>query len=727
MTDLLAGLNPPQRRAVLHQGGPLLILAGAGSGKTRTLTHRIAWLIRERRVDPLRILAVTFTNKAAKEMKERLERLLGKSTGQQLWVSTFHAACVRILRREIKALGFSSDFTIYDDSDQQRLIKECLKQLDIDEKALKPRAAAAAIDGFKNEGLWPSQIPTDDFFGRQIFRVYSHYQERLKQANALDFGDLILMTVRLFEDHPPVAARYQERFTQLLVDEFQDTNRIQYRLIRLLCTPRTELCVVGDDDQSIYSWRGARIENILKFDLDFSGAEVIRLEQNYRSTKTILEAAGEMIARNRGRKGKVLWTENPAGEAIRVQVLPDDLEEARFVAGEIDRLRKEGRPLREAAVFFRTNAQSRSLEEALMRENIPYQVVGGIKFFARMEIKDVLAYLRMLVNPSDTLSILRILNVPARGIGAVSIQRISELAERCGGFLPACREALAQGLLKGTAVRGLEGFLALLDKYDQLRQRLPFPQLTSELIEESGYGPMLREEKTAEARDRLQNLQELLHGMEEHLADGGTLSTYLEQVALVSDLDTLDDDQGKVSLMTLHAAKGLEFPFVFMTGMEEGLFPHSRSASDEGGDVEEERRLCYVGMTRAMERLTLTRAERRRIYGDFQFNPPSRFLGEIPAHLVEEGFPAAPPPVEPHNLAALFNHAPEAAGAGEVEVVPEIEGGEPPLGSRVRHPKFGVGIVRRLEGSGDQRKVFVQFQTAGLKKLLLRFAGLTPA
>ena len=733
MTDLLAGLNPPQRQAVLHRGGPLLILAGAGSGKTRTLTHRIAWLIRERKVDPYRILAVTFTNKAAREMKERLQRLLGSD--HQLWVSTFHAACVRILRREIGALGFTADFTIYDDADQKRLLKDSLKQLDIDEKTLRPRAAEAAIDGYKNEGLWPADIPADDYFGRLLVQVYSHYQERLKQANALDFGDLILMTVKLFDEHPQIADRYRQRFTHLLVDEFQDTNRIQYRLIRLLCTPQTELCVVGDDDQSIYSWRGAKIDNILKFDIDFPGTEVIRLEQNYRSTKTILTAAGEMISRNRGRKGKTLWTENPAGEAIRLHVLADDLEEARFVAAEIELLRRKGRSPREAAVFFRTNAQSRSLEEAMMRENIPYQVVGGIKFFARMEIKDILAYLRVLVNPRDTLSMLRILNVPPRGIGAVSVQRITDLAEGCGGFPDACREALDQGLLRGGAARGVENFLALIDKYNRLRDRLPFPQLTAELIEESGYGPLLRQEKTAEAKDRLQNLEELLRGMEEHLAGDGNLSTYLEQVALVSDIDALDESQGRVSLMTLHSAKGLEFPFVFMTGMEEGLFPHSR-ATEADREIEEERRLCYVGMTRAMERLTLTRAERRRVYGDFQFNPPSRFLREIPPRFVEENFPGtAVPAAVSHNLASLFdlgaaeigNQAAPSTAVAELEIVPENDGREPQLGSRVHHPKFGIGIVRRLEGQGDQRKVIVQFNGVGLKKLLLRFAGLSPA
>ncbi|MBN1142687.1 MAG: UvrD-helicase domain-containing protein, partial [Deltaproteobacteria bacterium] len=527
--------------------------------------------------------------------------------------------------------------------------------------------------------------------------------------------------------------RYRERFTHLLVDEFQDTNRVQYRLIKLLHTPQTELCVVGDDDQSIYSWRGARIENILKFDLDFPGAQVIRLEQNYRSTKTILEASGKIIAHNQGRKGKMLWTENPEGEAIAVKVLPDDFEEARFVASEIDRLRDGGRSPRDMAVFFRTNAQSRSLEEALLRADIPYQVVGGIKFFARQEIKDILAYLRVLVNPKDHLSLLRVLNVPPRGIGAVTVERITDLAEGAGGFLSACRQTLAEGLAKGAAARGLEGFLALHDKYAGLRDRLPFPQLTAELIEESGYGAMLRQEKTAEAQDRLQNLRELLHGMEEHLMAGGTLASYLEQVALASDLDSWDSSQGRVSLMTLHSAKGLEFPFVFMTGMEEGLFPHSRAA-DGGAEVEEERRLCYVGMTRAMEKLTLTRAERRRIYNDILFNPPSRFLREIPGHLLEKDFPR-PAPGAVHNLAALFlpdaaEEKPAASPAefrDSVEIVPDGEEAGPALGSRVRHPKFGVGIVRRLEGRGDQRKVIVQFAGAGFKKLLLRFAGLTPA
>ncbi len=418
MSSLLQALNPIQQQAVIHNEGPLLILAGAGSGKTRTLIHRIAYLIQEQEVDPWRILAVTFTNKAANEMKERLLGLLGSS--QLPWVSTFHAACVRILRRDISALGFSRNFTIYDDQDQERLLKGLLKDLNISDKFIKARAAGAAIDRAKNQGLWPEDLDGGDSYHEQIRRIYEKYQKSLKQANALDFGDLILITVKLFQDHPDIHEKYRSRFTHLLVDEFQDTNKIQYQLIRLLASKNPQLCVVGDDDQSIYSWRGAEIENILRFEHDFQKTKIVRLEQNYRSTKTILEAAGHLVAHNRDRKGKTLWTDNPEGEKITIQVLPDDLEEARFITRRIARLRDKERSLKDVAVFYRTNAQSRSFEEALAREKIPYQMIGGIKFFARMEVKDILAYLKVLVNPADSLAAQRIINVPARGIGAVT-------------------------------------------------------------------------------------------------------------------------------------------------------------------------------------------------------------------------------------------------------------------------------------------------------------------
>jgi len=732
MTDLLAALNPEQRRAVQHGDGGLLILAGAGSGKTRTLTHRLAWLIREGGAPPWSILAVTFTNKAAAEMRERIERLLDDAKG--LWVSTFHATCVRILRQEASALDYGSDFTIYDDGDQERLLKEVLKELSIDERTLKARGAASVIDGYKNRGLLPKEVERLDFYSEMTGRVYDLYQKKLRLANALDFGDLILQTVTLFRERPDILEKYRQRFRHVLVDEFQDTNQVQYDLVRLLAPPGSNLCVVGDDDQSIYRWRGAEVGNILGFERDYPGCTVIRLEQNYRSTRTILDAAGAVVSRNIDRKGKSLWTENPEGEPIIHETLPDDFEEARFVASTVTNLRGDGRCLRDLAVFYRTNAQSRAFEEALVRERIPYVMVGGIKFFSRMEIKNVLAYLRLLVNPADSVAARRIINVPPRGIGNVTVERISEVEEEAGGFLPACALAVERGILKGKAASSVGAFVEMIERFKALKDRLPYPQLAAEIIEESGYGPMLREEKTEEARDRRQNLDELLKGMEEHRGTAGTLQEYLEEIALITDLDSYDTSLDRVTLMTLHAAKGLEFPVVFLTGMEEGLFPHSRSA-EEGDDVEEERRLCYVGMTRAMEKLYLTNARRRRVYGSFQFNPPSRFLAEIPPHLLDRGTP--PPLRRPavHNLASVFEQiAPspfdeteeEDVFHEEVRLVPEPEEGLR-IGTRVRHARFGIGTVRRIEGIGDNQKVIVYFNTAGVKKLLLKFAGLEPA
>ncbi len=734
MTDLLAGLNAPQRQAVMHGDGPLLVLAGAGSGKTRTLIHRVAWLIREHGVRPWNILAVTFTNKAAAEMKERLERLLG--TGELPWVATFHATCVRILRQEIETLGYTRQFVIYDDQDQKRLLKDLLTERGIAEKTLRPATLAAAIDRAKNAGLLPDQLPTDGYQEELIAELYGLYQQRLRQGNAVDFGDLLLLTVYLFEHYPEVLARWRDRFRHILVDEFQDTNGIQYRLVNLLASEHRNLCVVGDDDQSIYAWRGAELGNILNFERDYPGTVTIRLEQNYRSTRRILDAAGAVVACNLARKGKTLWTENPEGDPIVLQGLPDDLEEARYVAGEIRRLHADGRPLREMAVFYRTNAQSRVLEEALVRERIPYVMFGGLKFFARMEIKDVLAYLRLLVNPADSISARRIVNVPARGIGKTTVGKIMALEQEAGGFLPACRLALERGLLGAGPAGKLKAFVELMDEFSRLAERLDYPQLTSEIIEQTGYGPMLRQEKTRESADRLRNLEELLRGMEEAREQAPTLSDYLEQVALVTDLDSYDSSLDRVTLMTLHAAKGLEFPVVFMTGMEEGIFPHNRVEA-EGGDLEEERRLCYVGMTRAMERLYLTHARRRRVFGSYQYNARSRFIDEIPAHLLEGGS-ADEARAPSHNLASVFAQlqtgedalAPEAAAPfeedNEVRLVPEAEEGLR-LGMRVRHVRFGVGVVRRIEGRGDNQKVIVYFNGVGPKKLLLKFAGLEPA
>jgi len=736
MSDLLSGLNPQQREAVTHTHGPMLILAGAGSGKTRTLIHRVGWLIREQGIAPWQILAVTFTNKAAGEMRERLARILPET--EPPWVATFHASCVRILRQEITALGFGRDFVIYDDQDQQRLLRQVLAELGISEKTLRPSAAAHAIDQAKNRGQRPADLAADE--DRGLVEIYRRYQQRLKQANAVDFGDLILLTVQLFEEFPEVLQRWQNRFRHILVDEFQDTNGIQYRLIDMLARPHGNLCVVGDDDQSIYAWRGAEIANILNFERDYAGTRTIRLEQNYRSTSRILDAAGGVVERNRERKGKKLWTENPAGEPVRIEACSDDLEEARYVAREIERLQRGGRRLREIAVFYRTNAQSRPLEEALASARIPYVMFGGVKFFTRMEIKDALCYLRLLLNPADSVAAQRIINVPARGIGKTTVDKLMALQGDERGFLAACRLALEEGILGAAASRKLKLFVDLIDDFSQRLERLPYPQLTAELLEESGYLPMLREEANGaltdgqrqEAKGRLDNLEQLLAGMEEHRGRSGSLQDYLEEIALVTDLDRNDSSLERATLMTLHAAKGLEFPVVFVTGMEDGLFPHSRSG---GEDIEEERRLCYVGMTRAMEQLYLTHARRRRIYGSYQYNPPSRFLAEIPVAVLA----GTPQPVESsqHNLASLFAEVQTGMGEAtetqestegftEIKVVPEAEEGLR-LGLRVRHVKFGVGTVRRIEGVGENQKVIVYFNSVGAKKLLLRFAGLEPA
>lgn len=738
MTELLAGLNAEQREAVTHTGSPLLVLAGAGSGKTRTLIHRVAWLIREQGIAPWQIMAVTFTNKAAGEMRERLEALLPDS--ESPWVATFHASCVRILRQEIEVLGFSRDFIIYDDQDQQRLLKQVLAELGISEKSLRPAAAAHAIDQAKNRGQLPEDLAEQGAEQAQLAEIYRLYQRRMQQASAVDFGDLILLTVRLFNEHPQVLKKWQERFRYILVDEFQDTNGTQYQLVNLLAQAHGNLCVVGDDDQSIYAWRGAEIGNILNFERDYPGTRTIRLEQNYRSTRSILDAAGGVVECNRERKGKTLWTDNPAGEPVRIEPSADDLEEARFVAREIEKLHKNGRSLRDIAVFYRTNAQSRALEEALAFAHIPYVMFGGVKFFARMEIKDALSYLRLLVNPADSVAARRVINVPARGIGKTTVEKVAALQGDSLSFLDACRKALQEGLLGAAATRKLKVFVDLLDDFTRRLERLPYPQLTAELLEESGYLTALREEaqgaltdgQRQEAKGRLDNLEQLLAGMEEHRGREGSLQDYLEEIALVTDLDSYDRSLERATLMTLHAAKGLEFPVVFMTGMEDGLFPHSRSG---GEDIEEERRLCYVGMTRAMEHLCLTHARRRRIYGSYQYNPPSRFLGEIPAEVLAGKAPG--PQGKTHNLAGLFaateasadpaDEAPDDEGLfDEVQVVPEAEEGLR-LGMRVKHVKFGVGTVRRLEGSGENQKVIVYFNSIGPKKLLLRFAGLEPA
>ncbi|MCD6525628.1 MAG: UvrD-helicase domain-containing protein [Desulfuromonas sp.] len=752
MASQVPSLNPQQLAAVNHPGGPLLILAGAGSGKTSTLTGRVIHLIQQQGVPPWRILAVTFTNKAASEMKARIERAL--PDGETPWVSTFHSTCVRILRREISVLGFESSFTIYDDQDQERLLKNILKDLGIGDKQLKPRAAASAIDAAKNRGQFPADLPQDNPQTQLIAQVYQLYQEALQRANALDFGDLLLYCVKLFDDHPDVLQRYAGRFLHLLVDEFQDTNMVQYRLVQQLASEHGNLCVVGDDDQSIYRWRGAEVGNILGFERDYPGCTTIRLEQNYRSTGNILDAAGAVVAHNIGRKGKTLWTEKPGGDSISLEALPDDLEEARYIVDQLKQLQQRGRHLRDMALLYRTNAQSRVLEEALNRADLEFVIFGGMRFYARKEVKDILAYLRVLTNPTDTVSFQRIVNVPARGIGATTIGKIATLELEAGGFFPACRLAIEREVIKGATAKKVAAFVAMMDDFAQRLERIPYPQLAAELISESGYAQMLKSENTRESQDRLGNLNGMLAGMEDSYGDKLSLQGFLEKNALTTDQDRSDSSKDRVTLMTLHAAKGLEFPVVFMTGMEDGIFPVVRS-NDGGEQLEEERRLCYVGMTRAMDKLYLTRARKRHVYGSYQYNPPSRFIGEIPDNLLAGVEKKPLHATSKHNLASLFENlaAPDGPDGSETRVAPvrtpstvgqpiadqsaaepviHIEAPAPRdeglhIGSRVRHARFGVGTVRRIEGQGDKQKVIVYFNRFGPKRLLLKFAGLEPA
>ncbi len=744
--DLLKHLNPPQKEAVLHGEGPLLILAGAGSGKTRVITNRIAHLIRERGVRPWNIMAVTFTNKAAREMAERVGKLLGG--GDLPLISTFHAACGRILRRDIHHLGFQSTFAIYDDRDSERLLKDVIAEMDLDEKRFAAKAVSARIDDFKNRGLFPEDIGAiapGDTYNQRVVEIYAAYQQRLKKCNALDFGDMMIQTVRLLSRFPEVCAFYRERFQWLLVDEYQDTNPVQYTLIRLLAGERKNLCVVGDDDQSIYSWRGADIRNILEFEKDFPGVTIIRLEQNYRSTATILTAAGEVVKQNFGRKGKTLWTENPIGEPIRYERVESDREEADYVNREITQLLRRGMPLDEMAVFYRTNAQSRLIEEALVSSALPYHIVGGVRFYSRMEVKDILAYLRVLDNPADEVSFKRIINVPARGIGSSTVDKISlEAGTRGVSFFEALRDAAGGGVLSAGPRGKVALFVSLMERFREETGSLV--ELTRTVMRESGYLDRLKNSGDPDDAERLENLEQLLAAIEEFSEKNpeAGLSEFLEQVSLVSDLEQGEAGQSSVTLMTLHAAKGLEFKAVFMIGMEERLFPHVRSLDDLDG-MEEERRLCYVGMTRARERLYLLNARRRYLFGQKQENPPSRFIKDIPAELLEEGERGGAPfsmgyggqtvgftaprtqssPPSPHNLAAAL----EFPDPDDIQVIPEPseEYGDIFLGMRVRHGKFGIGTIRKIEGEGDGQKAVVWFNSVGPKKLMVRFAGLERA
>jgi DNA helicase-2/ATP-dependent DNA helicase PcrA len=711
---LLAGLNEQQREAVLAAEGPVLILAGAGSGKTRVITHRIAHLVLERGVPSDAILAVTFTNKAAGEMKARTEALLA---GQPLrgWISTFHSLCVRILRREAEAAGLARAFVIYDEDDQLAAVREALRALDLSEKLHPPRRLLSRISAAKNAGRDPVEEGEHDAVGVYA-RVAARYQETLAAANALDFDDLLLRTVALLDSDAAVREAYQRRFRYVLVDEYQDTNRTQYELVRHLAGRDGNITVVGDEDQSIYSWRGADIRNILDFEADFPGARILRLEDNYRSSQAILDAASALVAHNRQRKGKTLRATKAGGDPVHLHQAADEFEEAAWVVGRLAGLGGRGR----AAVLYRMNAQSRLLEEALMRRGMPYTVIGGVGFYERREVKDLLAYLRLVVNPGDGMALRRVLNVPARGIGARTLEEIERVAaERRVSLWDALAAVEEERRLPARATQPLQRFRDLVLGLRAGSEGASVKEMLQRILEGSGYAAALSQEDSHESQDRLENLAELLSAAAEYdgREESPTASGFLDRVSLLSEADVVKGD-APVVLMTLHSAKGLEFDWIFLAGMEEGLVPHARSLQSDAG-LEEERRLCYVGMTRARARLFLTFAQSRQVFGQRRLTEPSRFLGEIPREAL-----TLTSEVRSFEPAYVPRRRPEARAVSDVPppAPADLAGLRP--GARVRHPLFGVGTVVRTDGGGDDLKLTVSFAGVGAKRLVARFAGL---
>lgn len=699
MRELFESLNSAQREAVEHIDGPLLILAGAGSGKTRVITHRIANLIENHGISPFNIFAITFTNKAAGEMKERANRLIPGSV-KDVWVSTFHSACARILRKDIDKIGYPNDFVIFDAGDSLSVIRESLKRLNLDEKKFPLKSIAYSISRAKNELLNAEKLEKSarDFREEVCAKVFKVYTEILRANNALDFDDLLMVTVNLFEKRPDVLAYYSERFRYIMVDEYQDTNRAQYVLVKLLAGRHRNLCVVGDDDQSIYGWRGADIRNILEFEKDYPDARVIKLEQNYRSTRVILDAANSVISHNRGRKPKRLWTRRSEGEKLKVYSALDEHAEAYFIADTVQELATRYM-YRDMAVLYRTNSQSRVIEEVLVRKGIPYTVVGGVRFYERKEIKDVLAYLRVMVNPRENVGLLRIINTPKRGIGKATIEALEQHAASTG--VPIYELLKAPHSVPGlTRIPvGVGKFVELIEGLKAKTAGLPVSQAVNLVIEETGLADEYRREGTLEAAGRLENMMELVSAaveFEKNYPDSD-LSEFLSEISLRSDIDELKGNDNAVTLMTLHSAKGLEFPVVFMAGMEEGLFPHSRSFF-EPEEMEEERRLCYVGITRAQDILYFTFAKERNRFGSANYNSPSRFIEEIPEELFEqEGYTV------------------DETGARE----------EYDVGDVVRHDRWGLGRVLDTRGSGPEQELSVEFASAGIKRLIVRYAPIT--
>ena len=732
-------LNAEQREAVFHTEGPLLILAGAGSGKTRVLTHRIAYLIEEKGINPWNILAITFTNKAAGEMRERVDDIVGFGS-ESIWVSTFHSTCVRILRRHIDRLGYDNNFTIYDSDDQKTLMKDVCKLLQIDTKTYRERTILSAISSAKDEMVTPEEYELNaygDFSKKKIAEAYKEYERQLKANNALDFDDLLVKTVQLFQTQPEILEYYQDRFRYIMVDEYQDTNTVQFKLISLLAAKYKNLCVVGDDDQSIYKFRGANIQNILSFEKEFEHTKVIKLEQNYRSTSTILDAANAVIKNNVGRKAKSLWTENGEGEKIQFRQFDTAYDEAEYIVGDIRERVDNGKAAYcDHAVLYRTNAQSRLFEEKMIPANIPYKIVGGVNFYARKEIKDLLAYLKTIDNGKDDLAVRRIINVPKRGIGLTTVNRITEAAQQRGiSFYEAlCSADLVPGL--GRSISKLESFAAMIEYFRKEAEHLSITELMEEILTETGYVEELKAEGEEEAEARLQNIDEFLNKIaayeescEEELP---TLSGFLEEVALVADIDSLDEESDYVVLMTLHSAKGLEFPYVYLAGMEDGIFPsYMTITADDPTEIEEERRLCYVGITRAKKELVMTCARRRMIRGETQYNKMSRFLKEVPPQLLSTGKIVEKEELElpKQNSYVQAKQSFQAKPFMISKPVQQFgvksgEGLSYGVGDRVRHMKFGEGTVTAITEGGRDYEVSVDFDSAGTKKMFASFAKL---
>lgn len=750
-SSLLVGLNPPQAEAVSTLDGPLLILAGAGSGKTRVLTHRIAHLIELRKAAPEEILSVTFTNKAAREMEARVFDLMANMRPhlyEPLWITTFHSACVRILRQTIELLEYKRGFVIYDDSDQMSQIKKCMNALNISDKITPAKTFKNRINNAKMLGLGPNELEKSSavYYDQKTLEVYRLYEQEMKKANCLDFGDLLLKVYEIFRMYPDVLDQYRQKFRYVLVDEYQDTNNLQYRIIKMLAEKHRNLCVVGDEDQSIYSWRGADISNILDFEKDFPEAKVVKLEQNYRSTATIVNAASHVIRNNSERKDKTLFTENDAGEKIILREERTDYDEARWVVREIQRLTSNAdASYEETAIFYRTNAQSRVLEEQLRMNGIPYKIVGGVRFYDRAEVKDVLAYLKLILNPADDIAFKRAVNSPARGIGKTTIENLEKIAfERRQTLTDAARVAVdAREFHSGTTSK-LRNFLNLLDELTVMSGQMNLLDLYTLVIDKTEYVQRLKTEESAEADARISNLEELGNAMGQFQKErtDASLQSFLEEMALVSDLDSVQQDDRAVTLMTLHLSKGLEYNHVFVVGWEENLFPSSMSSDDgEEKNIEEERRLAYVGMTRARQKLHLSYARSRRVWGQEQMNPPSRFLKEIPEGTLDfQTGIETPRFVSQYGSSASTGVSTAGVGTGfraKLRSVPRDDGFESQSfadesdpaaalsnGMRVRHPTFGVGTVYQTEGSGDQMKVSVLFADQTIKKFVAKFARL---